>query len=214
MAIPDADKQHWEISVLGRMTAGGGNAVLTANVFHYRRNLFPAPAVKSEIEAAFEALVVAPILLLLNARWTHTQTTVRCLNDALDPPVVFAHTDPGNVAGDSLQSDQAAYLLVRTGTRGRSFRGSKHFGPMSETDVTTNGDVWNAAALTRIGDVATAMVANLTDASGNVYVPGVLSRKLSQLRENPTFVSQEDMLQILTNHRVGNMKRRQVKSVY
>lgn len=215
MAIPDGDIQFAEIGLSGLMTAGGGSAITTYNIFTYRRTNSPGAADKTGLEAAFYGGVGAALILALNARWTYEFNAVRWMNDYNDPTVFFAHNDPGNVAGDSMPSDQAAFLLLKTVMRGRSFKGSKHFAPMSETDTTTAGDVFNAACLTRLGDIATAMAAPLTDGNGNIWNPCVVSRKLSSLQLLPiAFVRGEDITQILVNKRVGSMTRRKTRSVY
>ncbi len=215
MPIPDSDIQFAEIAVSGLMTAGGSASITTYNIFHYRRTNSPAAASKAQLEAAFYASVSAALILALNARWTYEFNAVRWINDPNDPYVDFAHNDPGNVAGDSMPSDQAAFMLLRTNLRGRSFKGSKHFAPMSESGTTTAGDVFNAGALTLLTDLATAMAAPLTDAGGNVWNPAVVSRKLSSLALLPVaYVRGEDVTQIKVNHRVGSMLRRKTRSVY
>jgi len=214
MTIPANQIIHAELTVLGLMTAGGVSAVPTANVFHYRRTAVVIDPSKTSLEAEFQAECTPLILDMLNVRWTHTGNTVRWIDDALDAPVAFVHSDPALEAGDSLQSDQALFLLYRTAIRGRNYRGSKHFGPLSESDTTTNGDVINAGAITRANALAAALATPLTDGDGNVWNPCVLSRSLSQLTVNPTTVIANDVTQILVNKRIGNMKRRQVASSY
>jgi hypothetical protein len=121
-------------------------------------------------------------------------------------------TEVGAITGDRLQTFAAAFLLMRTGLRGRQFRGSKHFGPMSESDI--GDDVFNAGCLARLATIATAMLATLTDTTGNQWKLTVLSRTLSQLQFNPTTVVTNDVTQILVRESVGTMRGRKVESVY
>src|SRR6185295_6259997 len=139
---------------------------------------------------------------------------VRYVNDALDAPTEFSNADEGAITGDRLASFATAYLLMRTAVRGRSYRGSKHLGPFSETDVThaTGCDIFNAGAVTRLTTICTAIQAGFTDSTGNIWVPCILSRKNSQLTENPTIVVTNDVIQTVPNKRVGSEVRRKAPS--
>ncbi len=215
MPIPAPQIVNAEIVMRGIAAGGGSNPANINFVFHYRRVAVSVNPSKTALEAAFNAGPTPPILLLLNARYTQSRNDIRWLNDAEDPYVPTARAGVGGVAGDSLSTFDAAFVLLRTALRGRRFRGSKHFGPMSEADITTaNDDVWNAATLVRLGNVATALLVPLTDATGNVWNLSVVSRFLSQLQTNPTNVVSNDVTQALVNKRVGSLNNRKVKSVY
>ena len=215
MPIPVNQQLNFEIAVLGNIAAGGSNNVRTVNIFHFQRTSNVNPISKGNIDTAFQAAVVVTLGLALNVRWLQLSNTVRCVDDALDSPVSFSHAVAGAVAGDGMTSIQAAFILMRTGLRGRSYRGSKHFGPLSEADTTIAGeDVFNAAALVRWGAVVTAINGGFTDANGNLWLPTVISRKLSTLRTNPTNVVVNVVNQIVLNKRIGRLRRREVKSLY
>lgn len=215
MPIPANQIIQAEIVMRGLITAGGSNAVRTAFVFHYRRIAVTLAPSKVALEAAFNAGPSAAILAALNARFTQTLNDVRWLNDAEDPYLSIARAGVGAIAGDSLASSASAYLLHRTALRGRKFRGSKHFGPMSEADVTTaNDDIWNAAALVRLAAINTALLTPLVDVTPNTWNFCVLSRSISTLTTNPTTVVTNDVTQGLVNKRVGSMLGRKVQSTY
>lgn len=214
MPIPDADKIHIEASVVGLMAAGGSSAVDVVNVFHYRRTTFVAVFNKVSFEAAFHTKILTPLLAMLNARYTHNLTRVRILDDPTDPYLDTTHTGVGAIAGDSLPSVATAYMAIRTALRGKRYRGAKQFGPMSESDTTTNGDVFNAACLTRLGTMANALDDSITDGDGNVYNPCIFSRFLSTFPPNPVNVVSNDITQVLVRKTIGRLKRRAVKSVY
>jgi len=204
-----------EVSMKGLISAGGSNTVNTDFVFHYKRAATAVDPTKAALDTAFQAGHAASIIAALNARWSQKTNEVRWVNDALDAPTPFAHVNAGAIAGDSLASHCAVFMLFRTGIRGRSYRGGKHYGPFSEADVTTAGDdILNAAAITRVSAIATALAATLTDSTGNIWSLCVLSRRLSVLTPNPTTVVSNNVVTILYNKRIANMKRRQVKSVY
>lgn len=216
MTIPLNQVLCAELVMRGQAAAGGSNAKNIAFVFHYRRAAVAVNPTKTALNTIFQANVAAPIVAALNVRYAATFNDVRWLDDAEDPYQPFASALVGAIAGDSMDTFSAAYILFRTAVRGRFARGSKHLGPMSEADSTGGtDDLFNAAALTRLGTVATAMLANLTDATGNIWTPCVVSRKApAQYKVNPTTVVRNDVTQVLVNKRIGSMRKRKVASVY
>jgi hypothetical protein len=216
MPIPINQVTVAEIHVLGQAAAGGGQVKKFDLVFHYRRLAVAVNPTKVALDTIFQASVVLPLVAALNARYTQVQNTIRWMNDAEDPDLGFAHAAVGAVAGDSMPTHEAAFLLFRSALRGRSGRGGKHLGPMSEADTTAGtDDIFNAAALARLATTAAAFILGLNDATTNVWVPVVLSRKApAQYRINPTNVVSNDITACLVNKRVGQMKHRRIASVY
>jgi len=215
MAIPLTSILQAEIQVSGLVTAGGSSTRKALSVWHYRRTSTAVTPTKAALAAKFISDVIPSLRACLNARYTGVGVSVRWINDAVDQAVLTASTGVGLVSGDSMPTTEAAFLLFQTGLRGKSYRGSKHIFPMSES-ATTSGteDIWNAGALTYLGTFATAALATLTDATNNAWIPCVLSRKLSQLRFNPTTVITNDVTAVAVNKRVGTMRHRKVLSVY
>jgi len=215
MPIPANQITQAEITAFGVAAAGGSNNRNFEFVFQFRRTSNVNPVNKANIESAFQTAIMIPVTNALNVRYGQTFNTVRYLNDALDAPVPVTRSVGGARFGDGMPMHNSAFLLARTGLRGRSYRGGKHFGPLSESDTTASTeDLFNAASLTLWGLIATAWLAGFTDSDGNVWVPCILSRVLSQLQSNPTRVVTNDITQILVNKRVGRMRSREVKSVY
>lgn len=215
MPIPLNQVTVAEISMKGIITGGGSTDTRTNFIFHYRRLATAVDPTKAALNTAFVAGPVAAIAAALNEDWAATLHDIRWVNDALDQYTSIAATEVGAITGDRLASDQAAFLLFRTGLRGRSYRGSKHLGPFSESDVTHDDcDLFNAACVTRLAAINTALAATLTDSTGNQWKFTLLSRKLSQLVTNPTTVITNDITSLLVNKRVGSMLRRKVRSVY
>lgn len=215
MPLPDNQLLVAEVILYGKMDAGGSETVNTVNIFHYRRATTTVPMTKVALDTAFQAAVVVKIGLALNERWNQLFNTVRMVNDALDPIGQFSHAVAGAITGDSMSSLAAQYILLRTGLRGRNYRGAKHFGPLSETDTTgPDGDILNAAAITRFGAIITALITPIVDGTGNTWNLEVLSRTKSRLIRNPTTVVSTQVTSILLNKRVGRMRRREVASVY
>lgn len=216
MPLPLNQIHYVEIQMRGLIDGGPGGSIKTNFVFQFRRTATAVDPTKAAINTAFQGTISPAIAAALNVDWSATTNSLRYFEDALDAPVEFTNTDVGAITGDRLSSFSSAYLLMRTAVRGRSYRGSKHLGPFSESDVThaTGCDVFNAGAITRLTTICTAILAGFTDSTGNIWVPSVLSRKLSQLQFDPTTVVANDVLQVLPNHRVGSEVRRKVKSIY
>ena len=215
MPIPANQVTHVEIHMKGAVTAAGSSQKLIDNVFVFRRTATVLAVPKAAIETAFNTNVVAPILLALNNRFTQSMNTVRYLNDATDYPLEVSQAGVGAIAGDSMPVSASAFILMRTGLRGKSYRGSNHLGPMSESDTTgATADLFNAAAQARLATVAAAILAGFTDGTGNVWVPSIVSRIQSVLKTNPTTIVANDVISCLPNKRVGWMRHRRPTSVY
>jgi hypothetical protein len=215
MPIPATSISTAEVRVYGNIASGGVTSKPTNWGFYFTRTSTVPAILKAQIDTAFQAAIMPDLGLALNVRWLQAYNTVRYLDDALDAPAQYNHAVAGAVAGDGMPSFCTAYLLLRTGLRGKSYRGSKHFAPLSESDTTIAGeDILNAAALTRFGAVKTDLLAGFTDASGNVWRLQIFSKTLSQILTNPTTVVVNTVNAILINKRIGRMKRREVKSSY
>lgn len=215
MSIPSTNLFIAEVTSFGIASSGGSTDKNIESVFHFRRTSNVNPIVKANIESAFQTALMIPITNALNVRYTQTMNTVRFINDAQDAPVSFSRVVAGARTGDGMPMHNSAFLLARTGLRGRSYRGGKHFGPLSESDTTSGtDDLLNAAALVLWGLVATAWLAGFTDSDGNVWVPCVFSRTLSITTANPTSIITNDIVATLINKRIGRMRHREVRSVY
>lgn len=212
MPIPGAQMQVCEIVVPARQAAAGSNSPPSINVCHFRRTTTVNPWVNGNIGAAFVASVGAAILAAANVRYTPGSVNVRCVNDAQDPYGVATFAGNGAIATDSLPSDDAVVIILKSAIRGKSYQGRKHFGCGNEADTT--GDVLVGAGLGRWQAVVTAYLAGFTDSDGNIWVPCVLSRKLSKLKTNPTTVVSADVIKILLDLNIGTMRRRRTKTVY
>jgi hypothetical protein len=205
-----------EIKTVANCASAGSNAKTINIISHWRRTATVLAMPKAAIDTAYQALIAVPIFAALNIRVTQSNNQIRSMNDANDPYTSFSHAVVGSITGDSMPTDQAAYLLLRTALRGRSYRGSKHFAPMSESDTTVaSDDLFNAACLTRLATIATAFLTGFTPAAGEPWIPVILSRRPpAQYSVNPTTVVTNDVVSILVKKTVGSMLHRKVKSVY
>lgn len=212
MTIPAGSIQNVQIVINGTAATGGSSVTPSISVYSYKRTTTVNPFSKANLNTIFQTTVVVPLLAAMNVRWTPSNLTIRVLDDFNDAGQVFTIAGNGAIATDSLPSNQAVYLLFRTALRGRSYRGSKHFGPASEVDTTN--DILTGAGLTRWQAVRDGLAASMVDASGNTWVPTVLSRKFSRLNELPiAFVSAEQITGVLLDLNIGTMRKRRSKTI-
>lgn len=202
---------HAEVVILGTAATGGSSVTPSINVFNYRRTSTVPVLGKGSLNTIFQTTVLVPLLAAANVRYTPGNVAIRWTDDALDAPASFAAAGVGAIATDSLPSDDAVCMILQTGLRGRSFRGAKHFGPASEVDTTN--DILVGAGLGRWNAVKAAVLSALVDANGNTWIPQVLSRKLSQLRVNPTTVVANDITLVQLDLNVGTMRRRRSRTI-
>lgn len=204
-----------EVILHGRIASAGSDSKNTTNVFHYRRTVTGNPLSKVVLDNSFQSDVIPNIANALNARWTQTGNSIRWIDDATDGPIMYPHSSPGMIVGDSMPMMNTVYLLLRTNLRGRHYRGNKKFGPLSESDTTSlTDDILNTAAIARWTTLATGLMTGLPDGSGGVWVPVVISKTLSQMIVNPTTIVGNDVVAVNLNKRIGRLKRREAKSVY
>jgi hypothetical protein len=215
MPIPVNQLINLEVVTVASIAAGGSNSRPMNLVTHWRRTSTVPGLSKSSIDTAYQAAIAVPLFAALNITVTQQHNDIRFLNDATDAYLSFTHTIAGAVAGDRMKSTNAAFLLKRTGLRGRNYLGKQHLGPMSESDTTTGtDDIWNAGCLTRLATFSAALLAGFTDSNGNTWIPSVWSKIKSQIKTNPTNIVANDVTQIAVAKRVGSAKFRQVKQVY
>ena len=206
-------QEHAEIVVQATAVARGGATKNIFNVFHFRRTNDALPVTKAGIETAFQASVGAAMLAFLSIDYTQVSTTVRYFDDATDAPTPFAEVGVGAIAGQRMETFVAAVVQLKSATKGRFARGSKHFAPISETS--SIGDVLEAADQVRLTAIGTAILAGLTDASGNVWVPEIKSSKApAQYLVNPVVLRVYDVISFKINKSTGTMRRRKIPSVY
>lgn len=214
--LPDNQKTHYEVVMKGLMAAAGSNAIPTVTIFHFRRTAVVIPPSKTSLNTIFQSSIAAVVAAALNARWAATINSIRCIDDPLDAYADFTNAAVGAISGDSMASDDTAFILLKTGIRGKSYQGRKLLGPMSESDSTTTGDVFNSNCITRLTAIGTAIVNGFTDGDGNIWKSQVLSTKNSDMGPtvSPATIVSYDIASALVNHRIGTLLRRKTASVY
>jgi len=216
MPIPNNQIRVAEIKMQGIRSTQGSTSKNYEFVFHYRRTTVSNIPDEVILEASFQSNIATALVALLNESYTQTANTVRFVDDALRATEIVSRSLAGGVSGDSMPAHASNFILYRTALRGKSYRGSKHFGPLSESDTTAaSADVLNAAAITAWNAMITGLSSPMPDSNGNVWVPCVMSKAApAQYRVNPTNVITNDATLLLLNHRIGTMNRRKVKSIY
>lgn len=215
--IPSTEITHVEIVMALSVAAAGSNAKPFNNVFNFRRTGTVLAVSKTQVETAFQAAIAVPVMAALSVRAAQTGNSVRWIDDAGDAPQTVTRAVAGAITGESQATYDAVSIELKTALRGRSGRGSKHFGPLGESQ--TNGDVLVAGSITLFQTVAAAILAGFTDAGGNVWVPEVVIRNpappkpKSQLSTNPTTVLSNDVVSVFLNATLGTMRRRRVQRV-
>lgn len=211
MPIPGADMNIFEITMQATLAAAGGSTTPVSNVFHYKRISFAPDVSKTSLETAFQASVGAAVLAATSSGYTQTATLVRCLDDSEDYAASFTEAGVGAIATDRLPSSAIVTCILRTGVRGRSYMGRKHFSGVPEAHTT--GDVLTGGGLTLWQAVRDALAASITDGDGNIYIPVVFSRSLSPSINNPTSLVVTNVSSVLLNKNVSTYKRRKQKTV-
>ena len=211
-AIPLVNITVAQLLVKGTINALGGNTRPITLSFYYRRIATTIAPTKTALNTIFASDVYAPMLAAFSSRWVSGSNTIRYIQDATDPGVVFSLAGAGAIATDMMPSYVSVFMLLNTGWRGKSWRSGKHFPALPEAD--TVGDVLSGAGLVRWQAVQTALLAPLTDATNNTWRPCVFSPSApSQIKTNPTTVVTTDVTQVVLNLTPGVMRKRKVKTV-
>ena len=122
----------------------------------------------------------------------------------------------GQVSGDRLPLYNTAVCQLKTGVRGRNYKGSKHYAPVAESSTTE--DNLTGAGLALWQDVRQSLedVSDpgfMNDAAGNHWYLTVISTTLSDLVSSPCLFTGADVTEVLLNVRIGTMKKRKEKSL-
>lgn len=204
--------EYVEIIAKATLQSAGAGAKNIANVFNFRRVSGVTTPSKASIEAAFDTAIMTPVLAACSSLYVQDATTVRFIDDATDPPVTFPEAGIGALATDRLPGLAAVVIQLKSGFKGKSGRGSKHFAGVVEADTT--GDVLNATGITHWQAVADALAAGFTDADGNNWRLGIKSGKPpAQYLVNPVVMVWNDVSSTLLNLTPGTMYRRKVRTV-
>lgn len=204
-----------EIVLYCPITMANGNVHNNTNVFHFvQTSIVPAVETLASLQAAFLSALETQLEAALPITYANGKVKARFMDDP-----TFAYNTPsgdvdGAVTGDRATNFNAVTIQVNTDARGRNFRGSKHFGPIAESQTTL--DALNAGAITLWGDVVNGlynlMAGGLAGAS-TTWAWIVLSQTLSDLEANPCVFTYAWVNAALLNTTVGTMRRRKERPV-
>ena len=199
-----------ECVVRGSMTQPVAGTVNAVSVFNFRRltnsPIFNPTNISGVFQTAFKSVADS----LFSDEFLYNQFECRQLDDPTAATAIAPDGDGGTNPDDAYQTDNAVYFQLKTGFRGRSFFGSKHFTGCVETHV--DAGYLNATGQTAWTTMKTKLLlwttTGLVDGAGNAWKLCVISRVLSNLVASPAVFTGADVLSVLLNTRVGTMGRR------
>lgn len=207
------DPQFVEAAVKGHIINNDGvTRKQIVNVFHYNRGTKIGAPTLATFEAAFVAKLQADYAACLSVALVGDVVTCRFIDSPTLIAMDFATPFPGAVGGDNQPSNESAYMLLRSDTRGKHYRGSKHFGPIAESS-TLNQEL-AAGVLAAWATFATHVNDIITDATGTTWFPIVLSRTLSDLTVTPASLVYALITNVFTSKTLGTMRHRKERSRY
>jgi hypothetical protein len=199
-----------EIIVQGTVVETTGGAKNIFNVFHYFQNpTVPGPQTAIAVANQFLASIFAGIAARLSAGYVPNQTLCRYLDLTTNPLLTANPPQAGAIILPRLAATQAVVTPLRSASRGKNFRGTKHFGPIPAASVVSDELV--AAEVTAWQALLPGFAAAIT-VGGQTYSPCIVSRSLSQLRLDPVVIQGAIVIQALLNKTIGTMRRRKEKT--
>lgn len=202
--------QFIEVVVRANMQPAVGGQVSAVSVFNFRR-LSTSPLFDPvDIADVFRADWVATFLPIVSNEYHVEQYEVRQMDDPTAATAIDLTTGVGAATADPYQTDNAVYMQLKSGYRGRNFFGTKHFSGIIETNVdagyinTAGRSAWDTVRSLLRGYTTTGLV----DTAGNPWKLVVISRMLSNLVSNPSIFTGADITTVEYNTRVGTMGRR------
>ncbi len=200
-----------EIVTQGNVAETGGSSKSVWNVWHYFQNPnAPGPQSAVAVANVFLTSVWANIAAQLSIAWVGSATLARYLDDVTFPLLSANVPATGSLALPRLSTGQAVVILRRSATRGKNFRGSQHFGPLAAAQVVA--DELTAGGVTAWTALLATIAGNIT-VGGQTYSPCIVSKSLSQLRQNPVTIQGSAITQALLNKTIGTMRRRKERTV-
>lgn len=213
--LGDVDKPYFlEVVLRGHVVDSNDREIPAINIFHFHRLDNTPTYAPGDLVGLVQAVLKDPLLSATNVRYHIEQWEERPIDDPAAASFVIPDPDAGAIGNDAsaYANQSAVYMLIRTGYRGKSYKGSKHFAGIDEAHVTRDELVTTGLGLWQNvrNALRTFISAPLTDDNGNIWYPFVLSRELSSLgpTDIPAVVSGADWDSVELNLTVGTMKGR------
>lgn len=199
-----------EIVVRGTLTPATTNVVNAVSVFNFRRLTNSLAFDPADIASTFKADWEATYKAVVCPEYAFNQYECRQMDDPTAATAIEPTAAVGTLAQDLYASDDGIYYQLKTGYRGRSYMGAKHFGGFAESHV--DKGYLNTAGRTAWDTVRTVMLnwttAGLVDTATNIWKLCIVSRVLSNLVASPAVFTGADVTSIVGNGRIGTMGRR------
>lgn len=176
------------------------------NVFNYIRTSPWVAETTAHAANGIIATLAAAFNAMLSVAYVGDPSQSRFLDDPTLPAVATNNIGNGTTAADNQPNIVAAFQLLRTDYRGKSYRGSKHYGPIAESD-TTNQELSGGGAV-KLATLGAAVIAAVAVAGGNTWAPIVLSQTLSNLTSSPASLTYAPITSRLSSNVLGTMRRR------
>lgn len=189
-----------------------GNSSNFVNVFHFQNAVPGVVTTETSLMTSIRTVLNTVLPPALSVASLGKTAKLRFMDSPLSGYIPGTTYAAGTVTGDRLPSFNSAVNRLVTGVRGRSYRGSKHWGPIAESSTTL--DELNAGALTLFAAVAAGLTnggAGFATTGGGLWKLVVLSTLLSDLVANPCVFTGAVVTSVTTNKEVGTMRRRKEK---
>lgn len=200
-----------ELIAFGHISEAGAPIKRVSNVYHYGQAIpnpvLPDPAT---VITSLYSVILQNIAPLLHDDYVLDEVTGRWLDQTTNPQSLSTLAAPGVKTGDRLPAYATVCFQLHTNVRGRSYRGSKHYGPIAEADTTA--DQLAAGVLPAWTNMKNNLLQSFT-IGGQVLVPVVLSRTKSQLQKDPVTISAAAVTSVILNLTLGTLKKRKEKTV-
>jgi len=205
-----ATPSFFEWVLRGHAVESDGSSQRFFNILHFARLAGPGTASELNVGDAIMAALTIDLSAALSVAYVADDYTGRFMDDPTHAAVIGANTLVGAITGDRLPSFNAVVTRKKTVGRGRSFKGSNHWGPIAESDTTL--DTLNVGAATRWGAVVTSLQTISTPfvVGSDTWQLIVLSQVLSNLTANPSLFSGATVQANLLNGTIGTMRRRKM----
>lgn len=199
-------QMYLRIQVRGTALATGEARIKKVyNVYDYLRSASGTPPTMATILAAFKSAVLTPLGNCLSVSYVKAYCDLRWLDDPTNPYTIIADGVNGQVAGDSLPSVNNVSMQLKTGLRGRIYRGAKRYGPIAESHTTL--DYLNSTAIALWATFQTAYLTPFV-AGGYNFSPVVVSQKSSTFNPTTAIVVATPVTTTIVNAYLGIMRKR------
>jgi hypothetical protein len=204
---------HLNIRIQVRGTAlstGEARTKTIYNLYDFKRSASSATPTKAQIKTAFQSTILTPLAACLSVSYVSAFVDLRYLDDPLDPYQTISGGVSGTTTGDSLPSVNNVCMQMKTGIRYYN-RGSKHYGPIAESDTLL--DYLTTSAIAKWATFQTAFNAGFTDAAGVLWTPVIVSQKYSVFSDTVATIVQNAVTSTIVNPYLGIMRKRSQERV-